>query len=260
MSENTYRTEIYNNNEPIGQPPAPEFRPRRSKGRIWIGGFLVALGMILLLNMMGVRIPDFILSWQMFLIALGAFVGARRNFEGAAWLVLTMIGVLFLVDEYFVFGRLQKFILPIVLIGAGLFFIFRPRGNKEYFILDENGNPVPGLSGQDFLDITSVFGGTKKKIFSKTFQGGDMTNIFGGSEIDLSQADLQGIAVLDVTVFFGGATLIIPSHWNVISEAVAVMGEVKDKRKRLAPAPSENSKTLIIKGTVIFGGVDIESF
>ena len=85
-----------------------------------------------------------------------------------------------------------------------------------------------------------------------------MTNIFGGTEIDLSQADLMGTAVLDVTALFGGATLIVPSNWNVISEAVAIMGEVKDKR--VMKGLPETNKTLLIKGTVIFGGIDIKSF
>lgn len=86
-----------------------------------------------------------------------------------------------------------------------------------------------------------------------------MVNIFGGSEIDLSQADINGTAIIEVTALFGGATLVVPSHWNVISNAVAILGEVKDKRI-VQNLPEENGKTLLIKGTVMFGGVDIKSF
>ncbi len=237
-----------------------EFRPRQSKSHIWIGGFLLVVGVVYLLRRIGIVMPDFLFSWQMFLIALGVFIGIKKNFEGPGWMILILIGSIFLVNEFFVFGELRRFILPIVLIGSGLFFIFRPKGySKKYIHFDEGSTtPLAGISGQDYIDTTSIFGGTKRKIFSKNFRGGDMTNIFGGSEIDLTQADINGTAVLDITAIFGGATLLVPSHWNVISEAVAILGEVKDKRM-IQNAP-ESNKTLVLKGTVMFGGIDIKSF
>ncbi|MCH5596809.1 LiaF transmembrane domain-containing protein [Niabella ginsengisoli] len=261
MSENNpYNTEMYKS-EPGGypQPDPKNFRPKQSQSHIWIGGFLLVIGVVYLLKKMGLDLPDFLFSWQMFLIALGIFIGIRKNFEGPGWMILVLIGSIFLINEFFVFGELRRFILPIILIGSGLFFIFRPKGSKNYIQFDEGGTaPLAGASGQDYIDTTSIFGGSKKKVFSKSFKGGDMTNVFGGSEIDLSQADINGTAVLDVTALFGGATLIVPSHWNVISEAVAIMGEVKDKR--VMQGVPEVNKTLLIKGTVIFGGIDIKSF
>ncbi|MFT4094587.1 MAG: LiaF-related protein [Niabella sp.] len=261
MSENNpYNTEMYSNSEQSSYNyPGPDFRPRSPKSHIWIGGFLLVIGVVYLLRRIGIYLPDFLFSWQMFLICLGVFIGIRKNFEGAGWIILILIGSLFLINEYFVFDQLRRFILPIIFIGSGLFFIFRPKGTKNFIHFDEGGTaPAAGASGQDYIDTTSIFGGTKKKIFSKNFKGGDMTNVFGGSEIDLTQADINGTAVLDVTALFGGATLLVPSHWNVISEAVAIVGEVKDKR--VIKNIPENNKTLIIKGTVIFGGIDIKSF
>lgn len=216
------------------------------------------IGVAYLLNRLGFNLPEFLFSWQMFLIALGMFIGIRKNFEGPGWIIMVLIGSVFLINEFFVFGELRRFILPIILIGSGLFFIFRSKGSKDYRQFAEGDASTLAASGQDYVDTTSIFGGSKKKIFSKDFRGGEMTNIFGGSEIDLSQADLIGIAVIDVTVLFGGATLIVPSNWNVISEAVAIMGEVKDKR--IIQGTPENNKTLLIKGTVIFGGIDVKSF
>ena len=114
-------------------------------------------------------------------------------------------------------------------------------------------------SDEDFVDSTSIFGGTKKNIFSKNFKGGDLVNIFGGADIDLSQADFTGTAVIEVTFIFGGTKLIVPSNWAVKSEAVVIFGSVEDKRKM--QTISENpDKVLLIKGTIIFGGVDIKSY
>lgn len=275
MSENIpYNPGQYNKDEKVNVTPqtnVPDFKYRSSRGHIWIGIFFLIAGSLFLLSRLGFNFPDFLFSWQMFLIALGIYVGIRKDFQGASWLILILIGSLFLINEFFVFGELRRFILPIILIGSGLFFIFRPKKNypylpddkmrsgetnwKDYASADSNVKP----SHDEFVDATSIFGGTKKKIFSKNFRGGDMVNIFGGSEIDLTQADINGTAVLEVTTLFGGATLLVPSHWNVVSDAVAILGEVKDKRV-IQNAPENNNKMLLIKGTVIFGGIDVKSY
>ena len=57
----------------------------------------------------------------------------------------------------------------------------------------------------------------------------------------------------------GGTRLIVPSHWNVISEVVSVFGGIDDKRV-LQPSSFNADKVLIIKGTSFMGGVDISSY
>ncbi|ANH82521.1 hypothetical protein A8C56_17455 [Niabella ginsenosidivorans] len=273
MSENNpYNTEFYNKEE---KPKAsaqdtgsvqPPFRQRNSQGHIWMGLMMVLIGLVYLLKKMGFVFPEFVFTWQMFLIVLGIFIGFRKNFQGPGWLILILVGSLFLVNEYFLFNALRQYILPIALIGAGLFFILRPKKSYEFITKDpETGAPngkklyTGNVSNEDFIDTTSIFGGTKKKVLSKNFKGGDMVNIFGGSEIDLLQADINGTAVLDITAMFGGATLLIPSHWNVISsDATAILGEIKDRRVSMGNI--DPSKNLILKGTVILGGIDIKSF
>ena len=86
-----------------------------------------------------------------------------------------------------------------------------------------------------------------------------MVNIFGGSEIDLTQADMQAPAVLEVTALFGGATLIVPSNWAIKSEAFTLFGGISDKRK-IGPLTHSAQKTIILKGTMIFGGMEIKSY
>jgi predicted membrane protein len=85
-----------------------------------------------------------------------------------------------------------------------------------------------------------------------------VVNFFGGTDLNLSQSDINGVAVLDLTQVFGGTKLIVPSNWKVQSEVVAVFGGLDDKRRDLAnPDPN---KVLVLKGTCIFGGIDIKSF
>lgn len=114
-------------------------------------------------------------------------------------------------------------------------------------------------SQDDIIDSTSIFGSEKRIVLSKNFRGGDITNIFGGCEIDFMQADMTAPATVDITALFGGATLIVPSHWVVKSEAVSIFGGISDKR-RMTNYTDANTKVLVLKGTVIFGGIDIKSY
>lgn len=264
MNTGAYNKAEKNPNLP--QPSVPEFRARRSQSHIWIGLLLLLAGSVFLLRRIGFLLPDWLLSWQMVLIGIGIFLGIRKDFQGATWLILILIGGLFLVNEFVVFDQLRRYLLPLILIGSGLFFIFRPRKTYSYLQYDETGKPIEAAlpdgqipATEDFVDTTSIFGGTKKKVFSKAFRGGDMVNIFGGSEINLTQADFTGTAIIEVTVLFGGATLLVPSNWNVVSNAVTIFGDVKDKRV-MTNVPDNHNKTLLVKGTVLFGGVDIKSF
>ena len=84
-------------------------------------------------------------------------------------------------------------------------------------------------------------------------------NIFGGTELDLSQADFTGTAAIDLTTIFGGTKLLVPSNWSVKSEAVTIFGGIEDKR-RMQSVTEAPQKTLLLRGTVIFGGIDIKSF
>lgn len=62
---------------------------------------------------------------------------------------------------------------------------------------------------------------------------------------------------LEITTIFGGTKLIIPSNWEIKSEAVMIFGGIEDKR-RMQTITGQPEKTLILKGTVLFGGIEIK--
>lgn len=113
--------------------------------------------------------------------------------------------------------------------------------------------------GDDVLDSVSVFGNVVKTIFSKNFRGGDVVNIFGGTEIDLTQADINGRVIIDIVQIFGGSKIIVPSNWQVVSDTAAVFAGIDDKRIKAGVIQDPN-KILVIKGVSIFAGIDIRSY
>lgn len=244
-------------------------RHHSSSGRAWTGVFLLIIGTAALLKSYLVPgLPEWLFTWQMLLIILGVFIGIRHNFRGGAWFILMLLGTVFLVSEYYPGFIDDRIVWPLVLIAFGVFLIFKPRRRDWHWQERKEGEdtqpgaPAPEaypVSDDDILDSTSVFGGVKKTILSKDFRGGDITNILGGAEINLTQCDINGRAVLDVTQIFGGTKIIVPPHWVVKPEMAAIFGGIDDKRTILNTAPDQN-KVLVLKGTSIFGGIEIRSF
>src|SRR6185295_4782022 len=140
----------------------------------------------------------------------------------------------------------------VFLIAMGLYMVLRPRRSWKRGLTSEN-------SSQDFVDSSVAFGGIKKNIISKDFQGGRIDNIFGGTDINMMQADFKGVVVMDFNVAFGGIKLVVPPHWNIRNEITAILGGVDDKRPQVQQV-DEPGKVLVLKGSVMFGGVDIKSY
>ncbi len=242
------------------------------KGRAWTGVFILLIGIVALLKAALVPLPDWFFSWQMFLIALGVFIGIRHRFYGMTWLILILIGGAFLAEDIYPDLEMRRYTWPVIMIILGILFILRPR-KRWHWEYNQKKNPdEPGASTtapvadadttyskEDYVNATSVFGGTKKNILSKNFKGGEIVNIFGGTELNLSQADITDEAVIEMTTIFGGTKLIIPSNWTVKSDAAVIFGGIEDKRP-VTPVEESNHRTLRLKGTVIFGGIDIKSY
>jgi predicted membrane protein len=244
-------------------------RQQSASGRIWTGVFLLVIGTAALLKSYLVpTLPEWLFSWQMLLIALGLFLGVRHRFRGGPGFVLMLVGVVFLLNEYYPDFIDQRYIWPIALIALGAFLILKPRrrfGPWQERREQELAGATPAapeayhVTDEDILDSTSVFGGIKKTIVSKSFKGGDIVNIMGGAEINLSQADLQGRVELEVTQIFGGTKIVVPPHWVIKPEMAAIFGGIDDKRS-VQNATTDHSKVLVLKGTSIFGGIEIRTF
>jgi predicted membrane protein len=248
--------------------------PPRS-GKILAGFILIGAGTILLLHQLGYFFPSWLISWPMILIVVSLVIGAKHQFANASWLLPFAIGVAFLIDRAVPGVKISRYIAPAAIIGLGLWVIFGKANRRKFKRLKEADMPCEPVietpytqshtyaqadTSGEFLEAVSVFGGSKKTVFSKNFLGGEIVTIVGGVEINLSQADIQGRIVLEVTQIFGGTKIIIPSHWDVVSaEMTAIFGGIEDKRvQHISRAYPD--KILVLKGTTLFGGIEIQNF
>ena len=280
------------------QEQKSEFNTPRRNNRVLGGLFLLAVGGVFLMREFDLfYFPGWLFTWPMILIAVGIFSGLKHGFRGGGWLVMLVIGGIFLVDEMDVNVDLHRFLVPSIIIAVGLMLILRPRKHDRDWgqwgkwrgrnpedwnkwsgfykgpnYADPKATQPDGGSGstgsntgsrdsakEDFVDSTSVFGAVKKIILSKNFKGGDIVCFFGGAELDMTQADINGTVVIDITAILGGAKLIVPAHWEIKSEAHAVFGGIDDKRTVHANLVDPN-KVLLIRGTAFMGGIEIRSY
>ncbi len=241
-----------------------------TRGKIMGGLILIGIGSIFLLREFGTPIPNWILSWKMLLIAIGVFTGFKHNFEKLGWIIPVLIGSAFLVQDFFPDFRISHFFWPILIIVIGIIMILKPKRSarnwEKYKHWDKHHNwkdwheNAAYKSNEDYIEANAIFGSVKKNIVSKNFTGGEINAIFGGCEINLMQAEIQGKVTLEMNQIFGGTKLIVPAHWEIQSELTAILGSVEDKRPQVAKFGNENGAVLILRGAAIFGGIDIKSY
>jgi len=110
----------------------------------------------------------------------------------------------------------------------------------------------------DQVHSTSIFSHVFKNVFSKSFKGGVISNVFGATEIDLTQADINGVAVLNISQAFGQTIIIIPAEWAIDTHLSQFCSAVSDERINRGLNLNTN-KVLIIKGLSIFSNVEVVS-
>ena len=228
---------------------------KNNSGRALAGLAIIAVGILLLLRRMGYPIYYWIFTWPVFLICLGIYIGIKRKFRSLTSLWLIIIGGYFLArHQGWISFSIGMYFWPVVFIAIGLMVIFRPRSNawRMNMVGDNDAD------GSDMFNSVAVFWGARKTILSKRFAKGDIVNVFGGTDINFMQADINGTAVLDIVVAFGGVKLVVPPDWDVRVNVVHIFAGTDDKRQ-FHSAPI-SKKVLLVNGTAMFGGIDIRSY
>ena len=276
------------------------FTKPRNDGSIAFGVIILCIGVVLLFRKFGLYIPDWVLTWPMILIAVGAYTLISQQFKSFFGSVVLFIGVYFLLKREFDLDLgLDQFIWPVGLIALGIYLILhKKKENKTMEELRKNwegskknkldANNSEKMESAEVVDVTLAqeestkapdtgfvratgtafvdrinervfFSGVNRKLMTKDFQGGKATVIFGGLDLDLTQGDFTGVVTLDLEVGFGGVKLLIPPHWDVRTEVSNIAAGLEDKRM-FREAGGDTNKVLILKGTLLFSGLEIKSF
>lgn len=228
--------------------------------RITTGIILIIIGSLFFLDtldIIAINVGRIIFSWQFIILFIGIIIliNSRNKFLG---ILLTIVGLIFITPRIFPFIYINgSIIFPLIIIGLGIYIIFKQRRSVNInYRLSSKGEKLDN----DVIDDIAIFGGGTKVLTSENFKGGNITAIFGGSEIDLSNCKLaEGNNVIDILTLFGGTELYIPRNWNVIVNVTPIFGGFSNKTYKDPNQQLDTTRTLTIKGLAIFGGGEIKT-
>lgn len=233
-----------------------EERANPLSGRLIVGIALMVLGALWTLDNLDFMESEHIVRWWPVVpLAIGVMklTGFGMEKQTGFGAFLTIVGGLFLLDQFDVLSVNFSIIWPLLFIFMGVQLTMRAmRGTNT-------AGPAPGpADADDYVRSFAVMGGVTRRNESQAFRGGELTAVMGGVELDLTDARaLVGRAVVDVFAIWGGIDIRVPEDWRVELEAVPVMAGVESSA-RLAPG-TDATGTLVVRGFVMMGGVEIKN-
>jgi len=232
-----------------------KYQEHKNNKRSILGIIFIAVGAVLIANKMDIipsNVSHIIISWQMLLIAIGA-INILTNKNLSSGLILIALGTFFILPKVFdIPFEIKEMFWPVIFVVIGILMITVKNRHKTF-----------GKSGdsENYIDLLNLFGGGKRKITSENFLGGKVTSIFGGSELDLTTANIKDTdPVIDVFTLFGGSKIIVPTNWDVQVDVISIFGGFDDKRGPINNIDNAPIKVLKIKGMAIFGGGEVKSY
>jgi predicted membrane protein len=108
----------------------------------------------------------------------------------------------------------------------------------------------------DYLNTFAIFGEVKKTIISKDFKGGKVSNLFGETVLDFTNADISGIVILDISQAFGEVNITVPANWQIGTDISQFLAVTRDERME-TPESKNARKVLLITGNSAFAAVKI---
>jgi predicted membrane protein len=166
-------------------------------------------------------------------------------------LIFTLVGILFLLDNFYLIRFGFSELWPFVLILVGI------------AILKHGYSGSKGRSTDvDYIDHSAVLGGGEYRYTSKTLKGGKLFAFMGGCEVDLRQADIQDDEMMiDIFAMMGGIEIKVPESWQVTVRGLPLMGGLSNNtyQRQAESGTAPTGKKLLVKGTAIMGGIEVKN-
>ncbi|MFA6588481.1 MAG: DUF5668 domain-containing protein [Patescibacteria group bacterium] len=184
-------------------------------------------------------------DWWPVLFMIGAALTWYNNKKQVTGpLIFMALGLFLLLSNLnVVTGNVWNYFWPIIIIIIGFSIINNRRGS------DHKGEIT------DDARIFTAFGGQERYMDGKDFNGGEITAIFGGVDLDLRKAVFTKDADIQILAAFGGVDILVPKNLKVEVSGIPIFGGFGNK----AHLEGSPIATLRIHGTVVFGGVDIKN-
>ena len=223
---------------------------RSMAGQVVLGLMVVALGVLFMLDTFNVlhfqRVVSF---WPSVLLVLGVvkLLDTRSSNGAMVGTLLIAAGALLILNNLGLLYFQWRMVWPALLILFG--------GSVIYRALTRRAAVQGEVKSDDdsFVEATAIVGSFQRRLTTPNFQGGEITAIMGGCNLDLRDCSIQGEVVINVFAAMGGIVIKCPPDWTVVLQGAPFMGGFEEKTVR----PPDGSKRLVVKGYAIMGGVDV---
>ena len=218
---------------------------------IFLGLILILLGVVIGINSLGIaKIDIFFEGWWTLFIIIPCFIGLIKDEDKKGSIIGLIIGVLLLLSARNIldFAIVLKLIIPIILVIIGVSFIFKDTFNKK--VNDE----IKKLNNKNEEELCATFSSQNVKVDDE-FNGINLTCVFGGIKYDLRDAKIKKDTLIKACSIFGGIDILVPENVKVKVKSSSIFGGVDNKSKNSA---KDDSCTIYIDATCVFGGVDIK--
>lgn len=238
--------------------PRPPRAPRTPTEQIIIGLVVIGVGLVFLLDNLGLLDLDFTLHlWPCALIFFGVLKMLQTRTASGAVVGggLILVGSLILLRDTGLISFNWRTLWPVLLIAVGLSVVFKSATGRSLMEHASSSGALEKADDDSVVNVTAFMGSYKRRVTTPDFRGGEITALMGGCELDLRQSSINGDAVLNVFSMFGGITIKVPIDWTVVLQGTPIMGGFEEK----TVPPSGSDKRLIIRGYAIMGGMEVRN-
>jgi hypothetical protein len=261
----------------------PPETPPKITPRFILGVFILLVGIALALDRLGVvQAHHAMRFWPAVLIVFGLTVLQRGSQGAVTGLLLIIVGIWLLLNTLGIVSlQVWEFLWPLILVVVGARIMMRsgrrmrsrtrnepPNFDQGSSAASQPNNPsqpyIPATppaapsaaNAPDHTSVFSVLGSCRRRWGKAVFRSAEATCVMGGFELDLRDALMgaEGSAQIELFVIMGGFHILVPQNWTVISNVVPILGGIDDKTRTNT---SSATQQLILRGTVLMGGVEI---
>ncbi len=229
--------------------------------RVLAGLIIIAIGVAVTLDILNVINIDYaaiLKGWWTMLIIVPCLLAIISNGPRTGNCIGLAVGILLFLGAWgniLSFSTAAKLIFPAIIIIVGVSIIAKTLiKSKKTVEFEEKTRKAKESVGEDY---TSTFAGQTLTFVGETLKSFTTNAIFGGVKVDLRGAALSEDIVIEASAIFGGIDFIVPPEMPVKIKSNSIFGGIDNKRKNLPEYP-EGTPTIYIKGTCIFGGIDIK--
>ncbi len=246
-------------------------RVRRYLARLFLGLCVIGVGVGYLGNYVSLlpweNFTLFFPGWGSLFLIIPAIWGLIRKPLSWFWPFCLLGGMLILLSrqEQYEFSTVAAITLAVFVILVGIRIILSPlfkRMRRRKF--RQKWGTITGGAMTSFGDTSggatsdrqySVrFGDRNVRIADEEFTSGTVECVFGDMNFDISEAQINGCAVIDATCSFGNLDIIVPAGATVELTSTQAFGDVSNRHKN---PTTPDAPVIYINATCSFGDLCI---